>query len=86
MVAETVGDERVTNVIEALQELSSDNTVPRNIKAQVISIISVLQESDELSIRINKALSELDTISDDTNIQPYTRTQVWNIASMLEVI
>ncbi|MBU0461926.1 MAG: UPF0147 family protein, partial [Nanoarchaeota archaeon] len=40
---------------------------------------------EELSIRINKALSELDEISDDTNLQAYTRTQIWNIASMLEM-
>jgi len=28
----------------------------------------------------------LDEVSDDNNIQPYTRTQIWNIASMLEAL
>ena len=79
-------DERIQNIIEALEELSSDGSVPRNIKSKVEIIISALKEENEISIRVNKALSELDDISDDTNIQSYTRTQIWNIASMLEMI
>lgn len=79
-------DERLTGIINALEELAQDNTVPRNIKAQVANIIEFLKEDEELPVRVNKALSELDVISDDTNIQPYTRTQIWNIASMLEML
>ena len=81
-------DERVQNIIEALEELSDDNTVPRNVKLKVGAVISTLKgpDSEEMSIKINKVLSILDEISDDTNLQAYTRTQVWNIASMLEMI
>ncbi|HII71398.1 TPA: hypothetical protein HA265_01435 [Candidatus Woesearchaeota archaeon] len=81
-------DERVGNIIEALEELLGDNTVPRNIKARVETVITTLREEngEEMSIKINKALSELDDISDDSNIQPFTRTQIWNIASMLEML
>ena len=79
-------EERIQNIIEALEDLSQDSTVPRNIKSKVESIISALKEKVEMPIRINKALSELDEISDDTNIQAYTRTQIWNIASMLEMM
>lgn len=81
-------DERIQNIVEALQELSQDNTVPRNVKSKVTEVIETLKDGngDEVSIKINKALSTLDEISDDTNLQPYTRTQIWNIASMLEMI
>ncbi|MBW2997238.1 UPF0147 family protein [Candidatus Woesearchaeota archaeon] len=81
-------DERVQNIIEALEELTNDNTVPRNIKSKVDEVIGILKEDNgqDMSIKVNKALSELDEISDDTNIQAYTRTQIWNIASMLETI
>jgi len=37
-------------------------------------------------IRINKALHELEEIADDINLQPFTRTQLWNIVSILEKI
>lgn len=81
-------DERISNIIESLEELSQDNTVPRNIKSKVEEVATLLKGDDDenLSIKINKALSTLDEISDDTNIQAYTRTQIWNIASLLEMI
>jgi len=81
-------DEQLQNIVDALEELANDNTVPRNIKSKVEGVITLLKEDNgqDMSIKINKALSELDEISDDTNLQSYTRTQIWNIASMLEMI
>ncbi|MBI4738674.1 UPF0147 family protein [Candidatus Woesearchaeota archaeon] len=79
-------DDRIAGIIEALRELTQDSTVPRNIKMKVESVIQLLSENADLSIRVNKALGELDEISDDTNLQAYTRTQIWNITSMLEMI
>ncbi len=81
-------DERIGNIIESLEELANDNTVPRNIKSKVAEVVSTLKDEDgeDMSIKINKALSTLDEISDDTNIQAYTRTQIWNIASLLEMM
>lgn len=73
-------------IIEALNEMKDDNTIPRNIKLKITAISNTLNEKIDLQIKINKALNELDEISDDTNLQPYTRTQLWNIASMLEKV
>lgn len=74
----------INDVVELLTELLNDNTVPRNVKGKIEQIISFLNEEKELSLRVNKALNILDEISDDNNMQAYTRTQIWNIASMLE--
>jgi uncharacterized protein (UPF0147 family) len=74
----------IKEVIDAMVELMTDNTVPRNIKTKMEGIIKSLQEKEDKSLRINKALSVLEEVSDDNNIQPYTRTQLWNIVSMLE--
>ena len=81
-------DEQVQNIIDALQELTSDSTVPRNVKSKVSDVIIILKEDNgqDISMRVNKALSELDEVSDDTNLQSYTRTQIWNIVSLLETI
>ena len=80
-------DGRIQNIIEALEELSGDNTVPRNIKARVDEVILTLKdENSDMDMKINKALGDLDEISDDANIQAFTRTQIWNIASMLEMM
>ncbi len=72
--------------IEKLKELENDLNIPKNIKIKIKGIIDVLKEGTELSIKINKALNELDEISNDPNLEPYTRTQIWNIASILEKI
>ncbi len=79
-------EQKVKEVIEVLQEVQEDSSVPRNIKLKVTTTIAVLKEDKELSIRINKALHELDEVSDDTNIDQYTRTQIWNVVSILENI
>ena len=71
-------------VISSLSEIHEDVTVPRNVRAKIESIISALKEEVELSIKINKALNELDELSSDVNLQAYTRTQIWNIMSVLE--
>ncbi len=76
--------DQVEDIIDVLTELLEDNTVPKNVKIKIESIINSLKQDSELSLKVNQALSILDEISDDNNIQPYTRTQIWNIASMLE--
>ncbi len=79
-------EEKIYSAVSALEELKNDSTVPKNIKSKIEMIIASLNEKKEIPIRINKALDELDEISDNNNIQPYTRTQIWNIVSLLESI
>ena len=79
-------EQDLQDIIDVLKELESDNTVPRNIKTSVQNTIKALKSEGESSIKINKALHQLEEVSDDTNMQPYTRTQIWNIVSMLEKI
>ena len=77
----------VESVIETISELKDDATVPKNVKEKVHEIIETLKnEKAEVSMRIDKAMQILDEISEDSNLQSYTRTQLWNIASMLEKI
>ncbi len=74
----------VNEIITALSELEQDNTVPRNIKERVQRTLTALNGNGEMSMKIDKALQELDEAADDINLQAYTRTQIWNIVSMLE--
>ena len=78
--------EQLNSILEVLKELSEDSTVPKNVKAKVLEVIDILKSSEELSLKISKALQELEEISDDNNLQSFTRTQIWNITSMLEKI
>jgi len=79
--------QEIGDVIETLTKLQEDAAVPKNVKIKIQKIITSLKEKNtELSMKINKALHELDEIADDANMQPYTRTQIWNVVSMLEKI
>lgn len=76
---------QIKDIIEALSKLLEDTTVPKNIKIKIENTIKALKEND-VSMGVDKALQELDEIADDVNIQPYTRTQIWAIVSMLEKV
>jgi uncharacterized protein (UPF0147 family) len=77
----------IEGIKDALVELHDDNTVPKNVREKAQEMIVILNnEADELSIRKDKVLQCLDEISQDTNLQSYTRTQIWNTVSMLEKV
>ena len=71
-------------VVTNLGEIQDDVTVPRNVRTKIELVIGTLKGDIELSIKVNKTLNELDEISNDVNLQPYTRTQIWNAISLLE--
>jgi len=77
--------DQIDGIIDVLSELTEDNTVPKNVKVKIEKIkVSLSEKGTEMSLKINKALDLLDEVSDDNNLESYTRTQLWNIASMLE--
>ena len=70
-----------------LDEISSDRTVPRNIRVLIEQAKKDMNNTaNEVPVRINSAISILDEVSNDPNIPIYTRTHIWNMVSMLEVI
>ncbi|MBD3313354.1 hypothetical protein GF345_02845 [Candidatus Woesearchaeota archaeon] len=72
-------------LISSIEEVQTDNTMPRNVKEKLSEVVIILNAEDaEGSLRINKALDKIEEIVDDTNLQPYARTQIWNLASILE--
>ncbi len=80
-------DQRLLNITDSLQEIANDSAVPRNIKEKLTQIVATLKnEEEDFLMRKDKALSELDEVVEDTNIPPYTRTQIWNVVSALEMV
>ena len=74
------------DVTEALAELCDDTSVPKNVKAKFQEMMRSLADPAQVSLKIDKALQELDAIGDDSNLQPYVRTQIWNLVSLLEKV
>lgn len=79
-------EEETKAVIESLNELNDDSTVPKSLRGKLQNVIGYLGEEGDLSLRVDRALHELENLSDDNNLQSYTRTQIWNIVSMLETL
>lgn len=79
--------QELQGIVEIIQELSSDNTIPQSVRAKLQVIKShLIDESCEIAIRINKVMDDLEQISNDSNIPSYTRTEIWNLTSLLETI
>lgn len=81
-----MSDEKIQGIIEALDELIEESTIPKNVKVKILATKAALNEKRDISLRVNKALNELEELTDDINLDSYTRTQLWNISSMLEMI
>ena len=73
------------DAISALEQISQDNSVPKNIRKHSEDILQKLGKKElTLQIRLNSAVSILDDMSNDPNIPVHTRTRLWQIASLLE--
>jgi len=83
-VAKIKLQQSIEEITSALENLKNDEGVPKNIKLRIENIIAALQENIEISSKVGKSLQILDEISDDMNIPPFIRTQIWNVSSMLE--
>lgn len=73
-----------SQVLVALQELEQD--APKSVRVKIAAVIKVLGEDCEKSIKVSKIMSRLEELTDDANLQSDTRTQIFNIVSLLEVV
>jgi len=77
----------IETVNSMLDEINADRSVPKNIRLSVQKARGDLNnERLDIPVRINSAITILDEVSNDPNIPIYTRTHIWNIVSMLEVV
>lgn len=74
------------NVVDLLCQIENDFSVPRNIRVRIRNAINVLEDDSGKSslVKADKAIEELDFVTDDSNLPTYTRTQIWHILSLLE--
>ena len=80
-------DQRIKQASQVLSLISEDSTTPRNIRRAAKEALDALMVSGQTQgVKAAQAISILDEISQDTNMPAYTRTRIWNIVSILEVI
>lgn len=74
-------------VLEVLDRIMQDDTVPRNVRKVSGEIKENLLHGEEsLAIKASSAISILEDLSADPNIPMHVRTLIWNLSSQLERI
>ena len=80
-------EERINQALMILNQVSEDNTTPRNIRRAAKESMSALELNQHtLAVKSSNAISILDEILQDPNMPPYTRVKLWNIMSLLEAV
>lgn len=74
------------NIIEALLDLQEEEGVSKSINTKVEFVLTLLEGDDEDAVLANKALAELEVLSENSNIPSHIRTQLFHVVSMLESI
>ncbi len=78
-------EEKIKQAIALLDEIIEDKSVPKNIREAARKSKESLEDNDaEIGVRVDRVIQYLDEVSDDPNMPVYTRTQIWNIISILE--
>lgn len=75
----------LTEVISTLTELLGDSTLPRSVRQTIEQTLTTLQQSPD-KVSVNRALSLLEDVADNINMQPDHRSQLFNVVSMLETV
>lgn len=78
---------RLKQIMDVLDQLAEDTSVPRNIRRGAADAKDRLTNKNEaLDIRSASAVMILDELANDPNIPLHGRTLIWNIISQLETV
>lgn len=77
-------NEDLQNIITVLEDLKEDPTMQKNVKIKIQNAISELKNNKEKNVAIHKALNELDDLADNSSMDSFIRSQIFNIISVLE--
>lgn len=77
---------KIAEVIELINTVAEDTSVPKNIRRALVDAREKLRSKEDFSTRIGSAVYLIEAISEDINMPMHARTQIWAILSALESI
>ena len=79
-------EEKIAVINQLMDQIIEDRSVPRNIRNAVQEAKDNFNNKNlgDMEVRISAAVDILDEVTNDPNMPMYTRTQIWNIVSLLE--
>ncbi len=76
---------KLNQIIDVLDQLSEDTSVPRNIRRGATEAKGRLnQDGEAMDVRVAGAIGKLDDLANDPNIPMHGRTVIYRIISELE--
>ena len=80
-------DGKLKQVMDVLDQLAEDTSVPRNIRRGATDAKArLVKKEDALDLRVQSAIMIMDDLANDPNLPLHGRTQIWNIISQLETV
>lgn len=77
----------LTEAIELIDEICEEQGMPKNIKTILIEVRGSLQDnSRDVRLILDEAKEKISNLSEDPNLQSFSRTQIWNLSSALEEV
>jgi uncharacterized protein (UPF0147 family) len=77
----------IAQIHDIILEMRDDPSVPKNVVAKLLSLATLLKgDEDDVYIKVDKAIQIVDELQEDSNLQGFIRTRLWNICSLLESI
>ncbi|MFP3949722.1 MAG: UPF0147 family protein [Candidatus Micrarchaeia archaeon] len=76
----------VEEIIGLMDEVLEDSSVPKNIRKAVGDAKQRLQSDDDLVVKVSSAIYSIESITEDVNMPPHARMQIWSIISELEAL
>ncbi|MEM3422278.1 MAG: UPF0147 family protein [Candidatus Bilamarchaeaceae archaeon] len=73
-------------VHDMMEEMLQDTTIPKNIRKAISEAKTRIEGNDELSVKISASIYLIESVSNDINMPPHARTQLWAIMGALESV
>jgi uncharacterized protein (UPF0147 family) len=74
------------DIIAAIREVQEETSLPKAVKTKLDDIAAILSGPGETRLKASKALNEIEDLTDNSSVPSFVRTQLWNIASLLETL
>jgi hypothetical protein len=76
----------INQISSMVEELVNDTSIPKNIRRALSEAKMRLDSQDEKMVKISAAIYVIESITEDINMPPHARTQIWAIISALEAM
>ncbi len=87
MAKRKVGQKDFAPLLQMLETLTEDTSIPKNVRLSIFAAREKLMEKDkDANTVLTNAIHSLEEVVNDVNMPMHARTTVWNLLSELEVL